>query len=523
MSAFSGNIHNYGQHKYGEVKDGEKREGKSKTIKDSLLTSDLYESHLDGRTGLGVVPIKDTNKCSFAVIDVDVYDRDLSSYLTAIDNGGFPIVPFKSKSGGLHLYVFFKPEVAAATAIDLMRQLAGLLTIDFLVKQSLNKIVEVFPKQTKLTADAVGNWINLPYYDATNTKQCAILGGKLLRLDDALQLIKKRTVTLQALKAFIADVPIANGPPCLQSIKLLDPLDAKSGGRNVYLFTMGVYSKKVDPEFFEQRLFEVNNQMSDPVTDDELEKTVLVSLRRKDYTYKCNEHPCSTFCNKSLCQQREFGIGKDGGYFSELEYGKMYQIKTMQPYYEWEVKRLGEENFATLRFRSESEIIQQDIFMQLCFRELSVLPNRLKPAEWAKIINQALADIHEVNVSSEDDTSPGAMMKSLFFEFLLDRAFATTRDQMLAGRVFFDKGLKLYLFRAKDLLDFLFTNKNFRYYSPADIHGFLKDIGAKSLRLRTETKQMVRVYSIAKDRTLEAPTNEKSFRANFEAGSATDI
>ena len=75
---FSGSMHNYGQHTYATTKQGQKEKGSNKTVKDKLLTIDNYRSHLNGEIGLGVIPINEENKCKFSVIDVDIYNTDLS-------------------------------------------------------------------------------------------------------------------------------------------------------------------------------------------------------------------------------------------------------------------------------------------------------------------------------------------------------------------------------------------------------------------------------------------------------------
>jgi hypothetical protein len=519
MSIFRGSDHNYGQHVYGKAEIGAKVEGRSKTVKDKLLTVEQYKAHLNGKVGLGIIPIDKDNKTQFCVIDVDLYADDLSQYITAIERGRFPLVPFRSKSGGLHLYMFLKQAAAARRAVELMRQLSSLLSIDALVKQKHNKMVEVFPKQYKLDSGNVGSWINLPYFNAEKTNQYAIREGKPLSLADALVYVKEQRRTVGEVQSFIDDQPFSDGPPCLQAISTLDPLDAESGGRNVYLFTMGVYLKKKDETYFEQKLYEINHQMSHPVDDDELEGTVLASLRKKDYSYKCYDHPCVTFCNRPLCKQREFGIGKEGGYFSELEYGQMYQFQALQPYYEWEVKQQNEEEFKRLRFHSEDEIIKQDAFLRLCFRELKVLPVRLKQSEWFKIVNQSLAEIKIEEIDAQDDTSPRALLRGYFLEFLVERRMAQSREQLMMGRVYREPETDLLLFRSAAFVDWLMSSKNFRYYQPGEIHGFLKDLGVEFKRVRTESGKQFRVntlpYSVV-EKLRPDDIEENTFEADLD-------
>ena len=303
------------------------------------------------------------------MIDLDIYDMDLSDYLNAIEAFNFPLVPFKTKSGGLHLYIFFKEFVSVKPVVEILKKLAAILALDTLTKNVKNEIVEIFPKQINLTKNTVGNWINLPYYDHENTKQFLIQKNKPLSLSDALMFIKHKVTTIDAANNFMKSLSFADATPCLQNIYILNSIK-ENAGRNEYLFSFGNYLKRKDENFFEQNLFDINSRLKVPLAKNELENTILKSLRKKDYNYKCTQSPLINFCNKSICKKKEYGVGKEGGYFSELEYGKLYQYKASEPYYEWEVKIQGEKEFKKLRFQTENEIIKQDAFLKLCFREL---------------------------------------------------------------------------------------------------------------------------------------------------------
>jgi len=496
MSFFRGNIHNYGLHSYRFDKEKKKESGTNITVKNKLLTEAQYLDHLESRKGLGIIPINEINKCCFGVIDVDLYNFNLEDYLTASERNNFPLVPFKSKSGGLHFYLFLKTFVEARVVIGLLTRMIGYLSLDILIKEKLNKITEIFPKQYKLEKDSVGSWINLPYYDSANTKQYAVKNKKALGLADALVYIKSKQVTVTDAKVFLDDLPFQDAPPCLQALYLLDPF-RKNTSRNNYLFSFGVYLKKKDENFFEQALFEINSNLAHPLSGDELETTILQSLRKKDYIYKCTESPCVDFCNQAACKKREFGVGKEYGYFSNLEYGKMVQINMSEPYYEWEVKTQEGKEFKRLRFKNEEEIIKQDVFLKLCFRELRVLPIKMKQVEWFKIINHSLVDLEVVEVSREDDTSPVILFRSLFFDFLLNRAMAQTKEQILNGRAYYDESCGEYYFRVKDLLEYLYIKKNFRFYGLTEIHGLLHDFKTKTKKVWTENREkQIRVLSM---------------------------
>ena len=279
MSLFSGNTHNYGQHEY-NFTESKKESGKSYTVPNKLLTEKQYKDHLEGKKGLGVIPINKENKCKFIAIDIDVYDFNLNKYIEAIERNDFPFVPFKSKSGGLHFFIFLKELEDVKKVKDLIQKLITYLGIDILIKNRLNKMIEIFPKQIKLQKGAIGNWINLPYYNYEDTRQYALRNGKKLKFTDALVYCKEKLTTINDLKSLVSDIPFQDGPPCLQSIYLLNPI-GENEGRNNYLFSFAVYFKKVDENFFEQKVFEINSSLQVPLSTNELEKTILQSIRKK--------------------------------------------------------------------------------------------------------------------------------------------------------------------------------------------------------------------------------------------------
>jgi hypothetical protein len=522
MEIFSGNIHNYGVHRYAFKENG-KEEGSNSTVKNRLLTLEEYRAHIDGKIGLGIVPIDESGSCKFGVVDVDVYDADLSLYLRAAERTGIPLVPFRSKSGGLHAYLFLRQPAPARVVVELLGDIVKLLGLDLFVKHRLNRIIEIFPKQTKMAPGDVGSWINMPYYNAEDTKQYATVGGKRLSLSEALAYIKDRRKTAEELRGLLDALPYIDGPPCLQTIQLLDAV-GKGGGRNMYLFSFAVYLKKKEPEFWEQRLFEVNETLGEPLERDEIEKTIIGSIRKKDYSYKCGEAPCTDFCRKSVCKTREYGVGREGGFFSEVEFGQLVQIKSLEPYYEWQVKLQGSEKYEVLRFRNEADIIGQDAFMRLCVQHLHYLPIKVKPSVWTRTVNQALAEIKIREVDREDDTSGPGMLRALMLEFLTDKAKAGTKDHILSKRVFVDKESKSFLFRASDMSDFVFGTKGFRYSTPGDLHGILHDVGAVPTRIRTESGRQVRVYEIKEDDVARLGLTPTSpFMADFSKKASEDF
>jgi len=311
--------------------------------------------------------------------------------------------------------------------------------------------------------------------------------GTPMDIEQALIAIKEDKVRSHAeYITFFENLAHTEAPPCLQSLYYLNDI---AESRNSYLFSFGVYLFKQNEDTFQHELYKVNQRMPDPLPDDELENTVLKSIRTKSYGYKCKESPLVDFCSTVECKKREWGVG-DGGYVSNLDFGPIKQVALDPPEYYWEI------NTKQVRFKDEDEILNQAKFRTICMRSLLVAPYKLKDGEWTKIINSALADI-TVEEATAGEMSPKGRLLSYFAEFVLDRPFAKERWQVKSAKVFHDAHKKVYLFRGQDFAEFTHINKGFKDYSEKDIrHILLHEIEAKEIKCRDRMRKQFRALAI---------------------------
>jgi hypothetical protein len=111
-----------------------------------------WQDHFSQKYILSVIPLLDDGTCRFACIDVDDYSIDhIQIYARA---SKLPLHLARSKSGGLHLFVFFKEPVPADKVIPALRVWAGML--------GLTKY-EVFPSSAQADAEHNTRAISMPY------------------------------------------------------------------------------------------------------------------------------------------------------------------------------------------------------------------------------------------------------------------------------------------------------------------------------------------------------------------------
>lgn len=384
------------------------------------VDDNLLISHLSGEFGVGICPVTTDGKCLFGVLDIDYYKGKIRKMLDIIRDYQLPLVPFRSKSGGLHCYLFLSRGVSAKTIRDTLSLIIKVFSLD---KMYGEEKVEVFPKQDKVTEDGFGSSITLPYFNAEEPYTYLLdLDGNEVPFEEALNQIQKRFTTIEAVREALENLPYNDAPPCLQRILLSGLVGGEDTGRNNFLFSFALYaSKKYGLEGFASYVRELNNSFECPIDESAVESTI-ASIKSKEYSYRCKDIPCNGFCDKSLCKKREFGLGREKGHFSDIEYGQLLRYKTAEPYYVWQLKLQGSEgDFKNIVFRDEGELLDQKNFAKVCVRFLNFAPRQVQTNDWFGTLNKYLASVKDVEVRAESDTSALSMIRQMFVRYLSNK------------------------------------------------------------------------------------------------------
>ena len=76
------------------------------TLLKKLVTDQLWSQHLAGEgPSLGIIPIMADNTSRWGCIDIDTYPIDYRKIINSIRTLQLPLVPCRSKSGGLHIFL----------------------------------------------------------------------------------------------------------------------------------------------------------------------------------------------------------------------------------------------------------------------------------------------------------------------------------------------------------------------------------------------------------------------------------
>lgn len=386
------------------------------TNNEGTVDKDLLTKHLNGDFGVGICPVNAEGKCFYGVIDIDFYQPKIKRVLHFIKEYQLPLLPFRSKSGGLHVYLMLSKAVSAKTMRETLNQIIYYFSLDMLYGKAK---VEVFPKQDK--AEGYGSSVTLPYFNAEHPYTYLLdLDGNPVPFKEALDYIQKHFTSIDAVKEALEHLPYNDAPPCIQRILISEDVGGEDTGRNNFLYSFAVYAKKKYGNGFEDYVKEVNDNFEVPLEDSVVEQTC-TSVREHEYVYKCKDIPCNSFCDKPACRKREFGLGKDKGHFTGIDYGQLYRYKTAEPYYIWKLRLQGEEVWKDVIFKDEGYLLDQRNFAKMCIRYLNSAPMIVSTNDWNAILNSVLPNVIDVEVKQESDTSSLSMLHNAFLNYLSNK------------------------------------------------------------------------------------------------------
>ena len=408
--------------------NGEKVKGQS-FVKREPGTDQLWNNHLKGIDSLGVIPINDDNNCKWGCIDIDSYAGfDHLKLINKIKNLKLPLIVFRSKSGGAHVFLFTSEYVEAKLMRDKLNQIKAILGYGG---------SEVFPKQTELKSkDDTGNFLNLPYFNGDNTTRYAFLeNGSAASLKGFYGLYERCVQNLKQIQEIEIKRPeseYSDAPPCIET---LAANKIGEGGRNNALFHYGVYAKQKWPSNWKSKITLFNaTAMSTPLSDSEVQ-IIEKQHEKKEWGYKCNDEPMCSMCDKSLCRKRKFGIGQDIMFPGLTD---LQVIDLEDPYYYLNVdgERLYLENVKYLR--------QQSLFQEACMKQLRFRPPTLKEKDWVLITNQLLNNA-EVTEPAEGMRTEDQLQNHLE-EFCLNRLSSTEKSDLPKGGVWTNGGYHHFVY-----------------------------------------------------------------------------
>ena len=424
------------------------------------ITQFDYKQHLDGTKSIGIQPCNDSDLARFGAIDIDpkIYKNlDVKYYLDIIQEKQLPLIPVKSKSGGLHLYLFTKELVRAKVIKDFLEDVL------FLFKLPIN--TEIFPKQTKLGSDTNGNkvngnFINLPYF---GKKERVALdpSGKEIPFDVFLQCVELNKVDSNQIKELSDNLiqkaltggaeEFKDGPPCLAILSKNKMKD----GRDRFLYNYMVFAKKKYSDDWKNKVLQAGRnyfEFNQTWTDDHI-KMKIKNWEKQEKGHTCSDELLSPVCVKSECVKRKFGIISD----KKIDWPLMTNLikvdfKPDPEYYLTVENKKGES--VSVHAKDVNKLKDQKELRGLVMAQADIFPPPIKAMDFHAMIN-ALLDTQDT-VQPAPGTRPMEILKKLLREHI-NGPQATTHNSFLSGNVLKDETYAYFVY--DDFYTFLKENE----------------------------------------------------------------
>lgn len=422
LAAYVGSDAAYGETTVGRIGRKGKAEANS-FVRRGKMTVQQVQDHIDGKQGIGAIPINSENMCMFGALDVDVYDLDHAGLQKKIQQLKLPLFHCRTKSGGAHLYLFLDNWYPASLVREYLTEMSIALGFSG---------CEIFPKQDSILVERgdLGNFINMPYFDAEQTtRYCFNRKGEAMELEEFLDAVEKGRVSrveLDALDLSGSKEHFTDGPPCL---RILVATGTVGDMRNNTLLQMGVYAKLKYPDTWEKVVEDYNRKFMSPNLEAKEVLGIIKQLQKKDYFYTCNIEPFCSVCDKDVCRTKKYGVGGDSE--SKAQVGGLTVILSQPRYYFMDVN--GKRVELTV-----DELHNQSLWQKACLTQINFMPSTMKPHDWTKLVNKMLKQATFIEVSKE--LTLEGRFEDLLKSFCNGSAQAYDPAEMETGKPYHDAG-----------------------------------------------------------------------------------
>ena len=497
---FEGNNSAYGQLILtGSKTESGKAEGKA-FIKRQPIPDQLWEDHLAGKEpALGVIPINENNECKWGCIDVDVYNLDHMAIMRNIKGMGFPLVTFRSKSGGAHLFLFAKEFISASLMQSKLKAMSEALGYAG---------SEIFPKQTEILVERgdTGNFLNLPYHGGIRGLRYTFeAGGNAASLESFYSIYDEWSQTREQIESIVvkkAEVVeiFPDGPPCLNQ---LAKEGFGEGSRNNALFNLAVYRKQADSDNWEDKVMEDNQKYMTPPLSFQEVKQLMGSIGKRGYDkYRCKDQPICGVCNAAKCRTKKFGVGFTDEQMPLLE--TLTKINSNPP--QW---------FLTVDERrvelKTEQLHNPNLFAIAVLEQANVVSPIPKAADWREIyVKPLMNNLQEIEPLESLD--PVNQIINLLYDFTVNRPQARTKEDILRKMSWTDEGHTY--FRLDDF--YMFCKKNsweIDKTKTANLIKTLKDIFVAEERpvIKDQQPRLIKIKAMKKEKpTISKATYEEA-------------
>jgi hypothetical protein len=448
-------------------------------------TLTTWINHIEGTIGVGMGPINNNSECLWGAIDIDDYSVNHLKLITKIQQLNLPLIVVKSKSGGAHLMMFLS-EWAPADLVK--KRLEEMATILGHSHNKEGRPTEIFPRQTKILSERgdTGNWLNIPYFGGDDSSRYALdTNAERISIKDFLDLASKKKLSTQQLSALEIiqkntkkNPEFKDTPVCLGLI--MEEGGVYEGGRNTFMYNMGVYASKIHPYNKELRnalMEEWNNKYCNPPLNAK-EMCILQSTfdKHPDYKYQCKEGLLKSYCNVTLCKARKHGLSSACNLPSICDLTKLEGPPSL---YFLQI------NDTRIELDSTETLLNQTRFQVQCMEQANIVVPTQKKAEWEALIASLTEDMRIIE--APPDTSLEAKLEELLETFAEQINAGFDREDITRGLPWLDTKTGKIVFKLSAFENYLQNNK-FNKFNRTQLVSKLKSWGGENKMAKIKGK-----------------------------------
>ena len=408
------------------------------------LTPEILSAHLAGKIRMGAVPVDDSGVSWFGAIDIDAHADGKEVDILALEETirEWPAVVCRTRRGGAHVYVFFSEPVDSRLLIRMLNDWAKKLA-------KWGDPVEVFPKQGILTGTNKGNWIHLPYMGGDSTTTYAVVNGQPMDYEEFLAVARSRRMTAKDLEKRVGIEPSADlekAPPCIRAMREIAEGECRSNAAVHF----AVFLQKSNSPDIQGALNAWNVRTCQPPLTKSVIRDIAQRVSRNEYGYMCHHAPMCENCDKSECEQMEFGVKHKG---VELNFSRIEKVNFEEPVYHLHLKG------RVLVLTGEELIAWPKVRLKAMERLDELLP-MLKPVQWEGMLRNLMTNIIVIDPpKNAGATTMAREMLDAFLAPIYERMHAGARnsydDVQLRRPVILEDHFGLRIaFRGEDYITF---------------------------------------------------------------------
>ena len=473
----------------GLYRDDGKEEVKVQMFKEDIGIKHFIK-HINGELpALGLVPITppekdddETHYCKWGCLDIDEYNFDHKQLIENINKLDLPMVVFRSKSGGAHVFLFCEEWISARVMRSKLKMIQKALGYQG---------CEIFPKQDE--AGDFGSFLNIPYFNGTYTSRYAFDDdGNTVFIDDlgflydkkvqSKDQIEKISVSATKVKKIKDNEAFPDGPPCLNT---LAKQGFTPGSRNEALYNIGVYAKKAFSEGeWQQKVSQYNQEYFQPPLGYTEEQATIKSLMKKDFKYKCKLPPIEPVCQASKCQFCKYGVG--GNKYQLPEITNLIKI-CVEP-----VSYLVTVDGKQVKLTSD-QWLKPAFFADAVYNQTNIgIPRMPKKEEWMTMVVMPLSEEGSIQeVKGIESFTPTYRLESFLKEFITGRNAGDEMDDLANGVTYTDRDKKQTYIRTEDFVNY--CTRNGWKHSWQETHTLMVDMGRDEKSIfKKAARRMVR-------------------------------